>query len=42
MAGVLPVIGVLGVVFVVAVAWSCCIVSGDCSREEEDLFNLFD
>lgn len=42
MAGALSVVGALGVGLLVAVAWSCCVISGDCSREEEDLFGFLD
>jgi hypothetical protein len=42
MTGALSIAGVLGVAFLVAVAWSCCVISGDCSREEEDLFSFLD
>lgn len=42
MAGILSVVGALGVGLLVAVAWACCIISGDCAREEEEYFGYID
>ena len=42
MAGILSIAGALGIGFLVAVAWACCVISGECSREEEEYFSHID
>lgn len=31
----MSIIATIGIIFIVSTAWACCLVSGECSRAEE-------